>query len=103
MVERRDQVRSTFFSLRLFMSSIVLRRCVSANGSFFVERPIINSRFLYRLSSPYCCKYFVTTLELVAVFLLAAAAHNKFVCPLIVACLVAARRLPPRSHRMAPA
>src|SRR6516162_7518641 len=83
MVERRDQVRSTFFSLRLFMSSILLRRCVSANGPFFVERPINYFSALNRL--------------------LRAAADDKFVGPLVVARLVAARRLSPGRYRMAPA
>ena len=41
MVERRDQVRTTFFSLRRFMSSTLDIRWVSTNGPFLVERPIV--------------------------------------------------------------
>src|SRR5215467_12082452 len=40
IVERRDQVRNTFFSLRAFMASIRVARNVSTNGPFFVERAI---------------------------------------------------------------
>ena len=40
MVERRDQVRSTFFSLREFMASTRVCRKLSTNGPFFVERAI---------------------------------------------------------------
>src|SRR3954469_17761125 len=38
MVERRDQVRRTFFSLREFMASIRCCRKPSTNGPFLVER-----------------------------------------------------------------
>src|SRR5215467_3241067 len=40
-VERRGQVRTTFFLLRAFMSSIFTWRCLSMNGPFFVERAIV--------------------------------------------------------------
>src|SRR5207237_2721679 len=40
MVERRDQVRKTFFSLREFMPSIRVARYPSINGPFLVERAI---------------------------------------------------------------
>src|SRR5579859_2903414 len=40
IVERRDHVRSTFFSLRAFMASTFVARCASTNGPFFVERAI---------------------------------------------------------------
>src|SRR5271156_504056 len=40
MVERRDQVLTTFFSLRVFRPSIFSRRCPSTNGPFFSERAI---------------------------------------------------------------
>src|SRR6516225_851982 len=40
MVERRDQVRSTFFSLRAFMASTLVARWLSMNGPFLVERAI---------------------------------------------------------------
>src|SRR5271170_6498187 len=40
MVERRDQVLTTFFSLRVFRPSIFSRRWPSTNGPFFSERAI---------------------------------------------------------------
>src|SRR6201997_2830183 len=49
MVERRDQVRSTFFSLRAFMASTLTSRWLSMNGPFFVERAI-NSTLSFQLS-----------------------------------------------------
>src|SRR5579864_5017438 len=39
-VERRDQVRNTFFSLREFMASTLVNRKASTNAPFFVERGI---------------------------------------------------------------
>src|SRR4051794_5649986 len=39
-VDRRDQVRSTFFSLREFRPSTLARRYPSTNAPFFVERAI---------------------------------------------------------------
>ncbi len=51
IVERRDQVRTTFFSLRAFMPSIFTSRCASMNGPFFVERAISSqSYFCLRLT-----------------------------------------------------
>ena len=49
IVERRDHVRCTFFSLRAFKASIFVARCASMNGPFFVERPI-NSALSSQLS-----------------------------------------------------
>src|SRR5580765_2192273 len=40
IVERRDQVFTTFFSLREFSPSTFSRRCPSTNGPFFSERAI---------------------------------------------------------------
>src|SRR5215469_3256286 len=40
IVERRDQVLTTFFSLRVFRSSTFSRRWPSTNGPFFSERAI---------------------------------------------------------------
>src|SRR5216684_1482471 len=40
IVERRDQVLTTFFSLRVFSPSTFSRRCPSTNGPFFSERAI---------------------------------------------------------------
>src|SRR5260370_6949150 len=42
IVERRDQVRSTFFSLRAFMAATFVARCASTNGPFLVHRAIIS-------------------------------------------------------------
>src|ERR1700674_3589469 len=76
MVERRDQVRSTFFSLREFMPSTRVCRKPSTNGPFFVERAIKSVLFL------------------------AAPVDDKCVRALIVPRLVSAGRLTPRGHRM---
>src|SRR5271165_3089616 len=46
MVERRDQVFTTFFSLRVFSASTLSRKWPSTNGPFFVERAIA-SLFLH--------------------------------------------------------
>src|SRR5579872_722023 len=40
MVERRDQVRTTFFSLAAFRAYSFFSRCPSVNGPFFTDRPI---------------------------------------------------------------
>src|SRR5271165_1804913 len=78
-VERRDQVRTTFFSLRWFMPSILACRCESMNAPFLVERAISLS------------------------VLLLSAGHDERIGPLVVPSLVAARRLAPRSYRVAAA
>src|SRR5271165_4329788 len=44
-VDRRDHVRTTFFSLRWFMASILTCRCESMNGPFLVERPISSQSY----------------------------------------------------------
>src|SRR5271168_1810625 len=46
MVERRDHVLTTFFSLRVFSPSTFSRRWPSTNGPFFSERAI-DSLFLH--------------------------------------------------------
>src|SRR5713101_467868 len=46
IVERRDQVFTTFFSLRVFSASTLSRRWPSTNGPFFNERAIA-SLFLH--------------------------------------------------------
>src|SRR5215472_5766911 len=40
MVERRDQVRTTFFSFDVLSTATLASRCVSVNGPFLTERPI---------------------------------------------------------------
>src|SRR5260370_32528238 len=51
IVERRDQVFTTFFSLRVFSASTLSRRWPSTNGPFFVERAIA-SLFLHAAQTP---------------------------------------------------
>src|SRR5215472_12531901 len=46
MVERRDQVRTTFFSLAAVNAAILTSRCVSVNGPFLTDRPIRDYLFL---------------------------------------------------------
>src|SRR5947209_6857834 len=81
MVERRDQVFTTFLSLAAFRTSIFTLRCASTNGPFLVERAI-------------------KTLLLALGFLLLAARDDKRVGPLVVARLVSACWLAPRGHRV---
>src|SRR5208283_723204 len=76
MVERRDQVRTTFFSLAAVSTANLASRCVSVNGPFLTDLPI--SLPLLRLPR-----------------------HDPLVGALVVARLEAARRLAPRGHRMA--
>src|SRR5690349_21273850 len=40
IVERRDQVRTTFFSFDVLSTATFVSRCVSVNGPFLTERPI---------------------------------------------------------------
>src|SRR5690242_2896492 len=51
IVERRDQVFTTFFSLRVFSASTLSRKWPSTNGPFFVERAIA-SLFLHAAQTP---------------------------------------------------
>src|ERR1700735_2213514 len=44
IVERRDHVGITFFSLAAFSLSILSSRCLSVNGPFFTEPPITYSQ-----------------------------------------------------------
>src|SRR5579859_1173001 len=60
IVERRDHVFTTFFSLRVFSASTFTRRWPSTNGPFFSERAI-DSLFLHApqahpLRSPHLLK-----------------------------------------------
>src|SRR5271157_718113 len=92
-VERRDQVRSTFFSLREFMPSTRAIRKPSTNAPFLVERAIkLNPQTLsFRARR----KILVLLARL-----LRSPVHNKLIRPLVIPRLVPARRLPPRRHRM---
>src|SRR5439155_4556272 len=83
MVERRDHVRSTFFSLREFMASTRVCKKPSTNGPFFVERAIKSDLSFQS-----------------AVRLLTAAVDNESIRTFVISRLIAARRLSPRSHRM---
>src|SRR3954452_22127174 len=98
MVERRDQVRTTFLSLARFIVSILVMRWVSMNGPFFVLRAMCP---LESLLSANCSS--ITRLRNfpIAQFLLASAIDDELVSALVVACLVAACRLSPWGHRMA--
>src|SRR6266851_698140 len=51
IVERRDQVFTTFFSLRVFSASTLSRKWPSTNGPFFVERAIA-CLFLHAAQTP---------------------------------------------------
>src|ERR1700722_20889625 len=51
IVERRDQVFTTFFSLRVFSASTLSRKWPSPNGPFFVERAIA-CLFLHAAQTP---------------------------------------------------
>src|SRR5437899_12494391 len=51
IVDRRDQVFTTFFSLRVFSASTLSRKWPSTNGPFFVERAI-DSLFLHAAQPP---------------------------------------------------
>src|SRR2546422_7527515 len=54
IVERRDHVLITFFSLRVFSPSTLMRRWSSTNGPFFSERAI-DSLFLHSpQAAPWC-------------------------------------------------
>src|SRR5258708_18712407 len=54
IVERRDHVLITFFSLRVFSPSTLMRRWPSTNGPFFSERAI-DSLFLHSpQAAPLC-------------------------------------------------
>src|SRR5271165_534989 len=95
-VERRDQVRSTFFSLREFMPSTRAIRKPSTNAPFLVERAIkLNPQTLsFRARR----KILVLLARL-----LRSPVHNKLIRPLVIPRLIPARRLPPRRYRMPPA
>src|ERR1035438_10293888 len=75
MVERRDQVRTTFFSLAAVSTASLASRCVSVNGPFLTDLP---------MSLP----------------LLGLARDDPLVGSLVVARLEAARGLAPGRHRV---
>src|SRR5436190_12685500 len=79
-VDRRDHVLMTFLSAPRFISSTFSRRCVSTNGPFLSERPIVN------LQS--------------AIDLFSSPLDDEPVGPLAIPRLVALCREPPRRHRM---
>src|SRR5271169_1078790 len=59
IVERRDHVLITFFSLRVFSPSTLMRRWPSTNGPFFSERAI-DSLFLHSpQAAPRCPPHFL--------------------------------------------
>src|SRR5208337_3928769 len=105
IVERRDHVRSTFFSLRAFMPSTFVARCASTNGPFLVERAISQFSVLSSQFSVNPNRGFWSFLETLKPCFLAflSPVHDKRIGPLIVPRLVATRRLAPWGHRMASA
>src|ERR1035438_8410043 len=76
MVERRDQVRTTFFSLAAVSTASLASRCVSVNGPFLTDLP---------MSLP----------------LLALVRDDPLVGALVVARFETASGLAPGSHRVA--
>src|SRR3984893_16312893 len=50
MVERRDQVRTTFFSLAAVNTASLTSRCESVNGPFFTLLPMPSLFLLLRLT-----------------------------------------------------
>src|SRR5690242_11508281 len=78
IVDRRDHVRTTFFSLLALNTASFVSRCVSVNGPFLTDRPMCLP--LLRLPR-----------------------HDPFVGPLVIPRLESARRLSPWRHRMPPA
>src|SRR5580658_5191351 len=99
MVERRDQVRNTFFSFREFMPSTRVCRKPSTNGPFFVERAIKFSSQFRRSLAPLGMTPLGSDAQQTASFL-TAPVHDKRVRTLVVSRLVSAGRLTPRGHRM---
>src|ERR1041385_5329120 len=79
MVERRDHVRTTFFSFFAFMALTLSARWSSTNGPLCSERPMTISSSLPFLGFP---------------------RHDEPISALVIACLEAARGLAPRSPRM---
>src|SRR6266568_4463583 len=59
IVERRDQVFTTFFSLRVFSPSTFSRRCPSTNGPFFSERAISYYSSTRRKRPHWACRIFL--------------------------------------------
>src|ERR1700751_2486502 len=103
MVERRDQVRSTFFSLREFIPSTLTCRWLSMNGPFLVERAI-NSALSFPLSAfrlERSAGHWPPATDHSLRFL--PAPDNECVSALVVARLETTRRLAPRGYRMPPA
>src|SRR5437016_9503736 len=84
MVERRDQVRNTFFSFFVFISPTFFIRWSSTNGPFANERPMCP---LSLLCSPF----------------LGLTGHDPLAGALVVPSLEAASRLAPRRHGVASA
>lgn len=87
MVLARLQVRTTFFSFRVFMASIFFKSLGSMNGPFFSDRDISSTLYPVKFSNR----------ALAAA--LAAVAHNVFVGLLVTASLVSKGWFTPRSFR----
>src|SRR5271154_7527952 len=113
MVDRRDQVRRTFLSLIWFIPTIFFIRWSSMKGPFFAERDIVLSSDFLCCDAGYdeslacetwCCwktknkKPVTNTLSLLTTPL-----DDEDIRPLVVAGLISAGWLTPRSDRVASA
>src|SRR5437868_14942224 len=61
IVDRRDQVFTTFFSLRVFSASTFSRRWPSTNGPFFSERAIACLFLHAAQTTPLCAAHLFET------------------------------------------
>src|ERR1700727_2409562 len=95
IVERRDQVRTTFFSLFSFIAATFFVRWSSVNGPFF------NDLLMPTLQCPcYPNQKRETRNEKRSSFL-TLPTNDPLIRPLVIARLESARRLAPWRHRMA--
>src|SRR5471032_792703 len=93
MVERRDQVRTTFLSLVWFKTLIFVIRCSSINGPFLAERDIVKllvlgTTNLVRSAETWCCPASIVADAPPGVGLFLPALHDEDVRALVVARLV---------------
>src|SRR5579863_3816826 len=86
MVERRDHVRTTFFSFLSFIAPTFFIRWSSTNGPLARDLPIVF--------------YWPPALSPGSSSLLRFSRDDKLVRPLVIPRLESARRLAPRRHRM---
>src|SRR4051812_7759057 len=82
MVDRRDQVRTTFFSFLSFMPATFFVRWSSVKGPFFNERDMLSQ-------------------SLLPLALFGLAGNDPLISPLVVPRFESTGRLSPRGYRMA--